>query len=125
MLHAEKTTKMIEIPTELKKAICNNELLVFVGAGLSFNLKNIHNQSLKGWSNLVENILLELKSSGHNVNHLIPLANKYEPIKVLDLIESDTDIPKKEIFKFVKDYFDLKNDNNLDLHKKLYQLSKK
>jgi len=125
VLHAEKTTKMIEIPTELKKVICNNELLVFVGAGLSFNLKNTHNQSLKGWSNLVENILLELKSSGHNVNHLIPLANKYEPIKVLDLIESDTDISKKEIYKFVKDYFDLKNDNNLDLHKKLYQLSKK
>jgi hypothetical protein len=48
VLHAEKTTKMIEIPTELKKVICNNELLVFVGAGLSFNLKNTHNQSLKG-----------------------------------------------------------------------------
>ena len=116
---------MFKIPVELRNAICNNELLIFVGAGLSFNLKNMHNQSLKGWSNLVNNILSELKSNGHDVDHLIPLVKKYEPIKVLDLLESDPSIPKKEIYRFVKDYFDLKDDNNLELHKKLYQLSRK
>jgi len=69
--------------------------------------------------------LSELKKSGHDVDHLIPLVNKYEPIKILNLIELDTNIPKNKIYEFVKNYFDLKDDNNLDLHKKLYQLSKK
>ena len=35
-----------EIPKELEKAICSNQLIVFVGAGLSYNLKNIKDEPL-------------------------------------------------------------------------------
>ena len=101
----QTNVKMTEIPTELKNAICSNQLLVFVGAGLSYNLVNINNQPIKGWSNLVEQILKNLKEKSYDVDALIPLSRKYDPIKVLDLIESDKDIPKREIYSFIKDFF--------------------
>ncbi len=116
---------MTKIPIELKNAICSNQLLVFVGAGLSFNLVNINNQPLKGWSNLVEQILIHLKGKGFETDYLIPVLKKQDPIKVLNLIETDKDIPKTEIYSFIRDFLDLKESNNLELHKKLYKLSKK
>ena len=42
----------MNIPIELKTEIHDNELIVFVGVGLSFNLKNNFTQLLEGWSNL-------------------------------------------------------------------------
>ena len=116
---------MNKIPTELKKAICNDDLLIFVGAGLSYDLININKTPLKGWSNLVECILNVLNNKGYDIDHLIPLVKKYDPIKILDLIESDRSIPKKEIYYFTKDFFDLDPENDVELHKKLFQLSKK
>lgn len=64
---------MRHIPVELRKAICDNDLLVFVGAGLSYNLLNAQGQAIKGWSNLVENILEDLKNRGYDACYLIPL----------------------------------------------------
>jgi len=116
---------MLNIPTELKNAICNNQLLIFVGAGLSFNLVNKNNHKLKGWSNLVEQILIHLKGKGFETDYLIPVLKKQDPIVVLNLIEADNDIPKKNIYSFINDFLDLKKSNNLELHKKLYKLSKK
>jgi len=116
---------MITIPIELKNAIHNNQLIVFVGAGLSYNLTNINKQPLKGWGNLVGEVLENLKEKNHDVDALIPLVDKYDPIKILDLIESDNDLPKKEIYNFIKDFLDLSEDNNLQLHQKLFKLSKK
>ncbi len=116
---------MTKIPAELEKAICDNNLILFVGAGLSYNLANINKTPLKGWANLVESILNELNSKGHDVNHLLPLVEKYDPIKVLDLIECDSSIPKNQIYSFSKDFFDIDLENDLDLHKLLFKLSKK
>jgi tetratricopeptide (TPR) repeat protein len=117
--------KMTELPTKLKNAICNNELIVFVGAGLSFNLKNINNQKLQGWSNLVEQILSHLKDKDYDVSDLIPLTKKREPIKILDLLESDNSIPKNEIYDFIKQFLDLNETNDFELHKKIYTLCNK
>ena len=116
---------MNKIPSELKKAICNDSLILFIGAGLSYNLTNIKKVKLKGWTNLVDCILIELNSKGYDVAHLLPLIKKYDPIKLLDLIESDKSIPKKEIYSFTKDFFDLDPGNNIKLHKLLFQLSNK
>ena len=114
------------IPIELKNAICENQLIIFVGAGLSYNLININDQQIKGWTNLVEQVLKDLKKNGYDVDHLIPLSSKYDPIKVLDLIELDKNIPKTEIYRFIKGFFDLNDQKNyFELHKKLYKLSKK
>ncbi|KOY87810.1 hypothetical protein AD998_18215 [bacterium 336/3] len=116
---------MNKIPTDLIKAINDNDLIVFVGAGLSFNFKNVDNQKLEGWSNLVVNILNDLQSKGHEVNDLMPLIKRYDPIKVLDLIESDSELSKKDIYNFIKKFLILSDKNDYDLHKKLFELSKK
>jgi tetratricopeptide (TPR) repeat protein len=116
---------MSKIPVELRNAITNNELVLFIGAGLSFNLVNTKDQKLLGWDNLVLCILENLKENGHEVDILKPLVGKYEPIKILDLIESDKILPKKEIYKFVKTFYELKETSHLELHEKLFRLSSK
>ncbi|MBT1711776.1 tetratricopeptide repeat protein [Fulvivirgaceae bacterium PWU5] len=113
------------VPNDLEKAICNDNLIVFVGAGLSYGLFNINKQPLKGWTNLVEQMLGHLKQKGYDVDYLLPVLSRQPPIKVLDLIESDNNIPKKEISDFIKDFLDLAEDNDFTLHEKLYQLSNK
>ena len=116
----------IKIPVELKQAICNNELIVFVGAGLSYDFYNINGQQLEGWSNLVKHILLHLQSKDYDVAYLLPILKKQEPIKVLDLIASDSTIPKKEISDYLKDFLDLEDaKNDYSLHQLLYELSPK
>ena len=118
--------KEFDIPIELKNAICDNQLVVFVGAGLSFDFINIKGQKVKGWGNLVRQLLLHLKDVGHDVDVLPPLLKKYEPIKILDLLESDKSIPKSTIYDFTKDFLDLNaTANDFDLHKKLFALSNK
>ncbi len=113
------------MPKELEEAVRKNELIVFVGAGLSYNLLNIKKQPLGGWSNLVLQILLHLKEEGYDVDHLITLVPRCQPIKVLDLIDDDSNLPKKRISDFIKDFLDLDDENEFNLHKKLYQLSSK
>ena len=58
----------MNIPVELKKAITDNDIVVFVGAGLSYNLINKNNKQLCGWKNLVLSIIEELKNTGYNVD---------------------------------------------------------
>ena len=116
---------METIPAQLKEAIKNDELIVFVGAGLSINLKNQSNEPLGNWKNLVKNILNHLESKEYNVSHLYPLVDRYEPIIVLDLIEKDLDLPKNEINIFAKKFYDLHFENDWSLHKKIFQLSHK
>ena len=116
---------MDRIPVELRDAICNDSLVVFAGAGLSYTLKNVQDKELEGWENLVKCILSELCKKGCEVDCLNPLIKRYDPIKILDLID-DENIPKEKIYSFIKDFFDLdKNNNDFELHKKIYQLSKK
>jgi len=111
---------------ELIQSIKNQTLILFVGAGLSYNLTNIKNEKLGGWKNFVKQTLIYLKEKNFDVEHLIPLVDKYDPIKVLDLMESDTNISKTEITNFTKEFFDLNTEgNNFKLHRKLLQLSKK
>lgn len=114
-----------KIPVELKNAIINDDLVIFVGAGLSFNLLNSKNEPLKGWKNLVYNIIQNFQEKGYEVSHLKPLIDLYEPIEVLNLIEKDKNLPKSEIYKYVKTFFELNEENNLELHKKLFTISKK
>ena len=63
--------KEITIPIELKNAICNDQLVLFIGAGLSYDLINIKKQQIKGWSNLVKQVLIDLKSKKYDVDCLI------------------------------------------------------
>ncbi len=125
MYNALFMSKNFTIPPELRNAICNNNLIVFVGAGTSFKLLNINQEELLGWSNLVKRILDDLHEKGFDVQLLLPLVEKFDPIDVLNLIEKDTNLPKKDVYSFVKEFLDLHEDNNLEIHKKLFQLSRK
>ena len=119
--------KDLVIPPELVQAIQKDDLVIFVGAGLSYELKNRNSQKLGGWNDLVLNVLEHLKFKGHEkADILIPLVGQFEPIKILELIELSSELPKEEIISFTKDYFDLHEDeNDYEIHTSLFQLSKK
>ncbi len=121
-----KLKESMEIHPELQQAIKKNELIIFVGAGLSFNLINTKGEKLGGWINLVDKILDYLIAKGYEFQHLKPLVGKYDPIKILDLLEADKDFPKRDVAAFTKAYFDIdKIANDFSLHKSLFKLSKK
>jgi tetratricopeptide (TPR) repeat protein len=119
---------MFEIPKGLKTAISNRKLIVFAGAGLSFNLKNTKGQKLGDWNNLIHHILLHLKEKQYQVDTLISLLNEniYEPIEILNLIEKNRNLPKNVIYNFTKEFLDLDyNINDYELHKNIAHLSNK
>ena len=56
---------MIEIPPGLREAIKVDELVLFVGAGLSWNFKNKKNETLEGWTKMASSITSYLCDNGH------------------------------------------------------------
>ena len=56
------TAKKYNFPPELLTAIEKENLIVFVGAGLSRELKNVNDQEIGNWDNLVLQILKNLKN---------------------------------------------------------------
>ena len=70
--------------------------------------------------------LLEHLNKSVELNHLIPLLDKYDPIDVLHLIEKDNSISKQKIYDFMKDFFDLDEEgNDYSLHKDISRLTNK
>ena len=119
------TDYLDHIPHELKEAIRKQTLITFVGAGLSYEMKNTAGQKLEGWKNMVQQLLTHLASS-HNVSHLTPLLALYDPIEVLNLIEKDKSLPKAKVYDFMKDFFDLDKDaNDYSLHEDIASLTNK
>ncbi len=116
----------MNIPVDLKKAIHNDELIVFAGAGLSYDLYNINDQKVKGWENLVWHILDHLEKEGYIISHLVPLLKIYDPLTVLYLIEKDRALSRDRIYGFIERFLDLKNDKNkFAIHKLIGSLSDK
>lgn len=122
----------IHIHPELRKAVEEDNLVLFIGAGLSYNFKNKAGEELKGWNNLVKSIKSFLKGKGKEEVteneerwfNLDSLSVDKEPIYVLDWIEKEN---KKyldnKIKGFVSDFFALSDDNDFSLYKKLFELS--
>lgn len=114
------------IPPALRQAICENNLIIFVGAGLSCTLLNTKKQALGGWSNLVKQMLLRLQETGYDVTALLALIEEnYDPIDILHLIEKKKEIPKAEVGSFIKEFLDIDEKNDFTLHTKIYALSRK
>jgi hypothetical protein len=114
------------IPGKLRKAMEENNPVLFIGAGFSYEFKNEQGKIIEGWKNLVAQILLHLEAIGYEVTHLKPFVEIYDPIAILDLIEKDKSLPREEVISFVKDFFALSPDkNDYTLHRKLYELSGK
>ena len=116
---------MIEIPHGLKEAIEADDLVLFIGAGLSWNLKNTENEPLGGWDKMVKSILSHLQEKGRIKKEVKQYCDGLEPIKALEILEKNEGITKNEVGEFVKLYFTLRNKRGLSLQKKLFSLSTK
>ena len=115
---------MIEIPPGLMEAIKADELVLFVGAGLSWNFKNKKNETLEGWTKMASSITSYLKEKHRITEDVKQSCDKKEPIDALKEIE-DSGVNKGIVGEFVKDYFSLGEGNDYSLQQKLFELSTK
>ena len=115
---------MIEIPPGLREAIKADELVLFVGAGLSWNFKNKNNETLEGWTKMASSITSHLKEKRRITEEVKQSCDKKEPIDALKEIE-DNGVNKGIVGSFVKDYFSLGEENNYSFQQKLFELSTK
>jgi len=115
---------MENIPHGLKEAIEKDELVLFIGAGLSWNLKNTAGNTLGGWEDMVSSILSFLKDKEYITTEEQQSYDKLEPIGALKKLE-DKGISRREIGDFLKHYFTLKKSKKLPIHKKAFRLSTK
>ena len=115
---------MIEIPPGLREAIKADELVLFVGAGLSWNFKNKKNETLEGWTKMTSSITSHLKEKHRITEEVKQSCDKKEPIDALKEIE-DSGVNKRIVGEFVKDYFTLGEGNDYSLHQNLFELSTK
>lgn len=115
---------MENIPQRLKEAIENDELVLFIGAGLSWDLKNTEGKTLGGWKDMVSSMLSYLKDKKRITAKEQHSCEKLGPIKALQRLENNK-IDKRVIGKFVKRYFTLGKKNKFPLQEKLYSLSTK
>ena len=115
---------MINIPPGLKEAIEADDLVLFIGAGLSWELKNTDNESLEGWDKMVKSITSHLNEKGYITDELKQSCDALEPIKALEKLETEG-MNRGQVGKFVKHYFTLGKENDFSFHKKLFSLSTK
>jgi len=115
---------MENIPHGLKEAIEKDELVLFIGAGLSWDLKNTEGKTLGGWKEMVSSILSFLKDKEYITAEEQQSYDKLEPIDALKKLE-EKGISRREIGDFLKHYFTLKKSKKLPIHKKAFRLSTK
>ena len=115
---------MIEIPPGLREAIKADELVLFVGAGLSWNFKNKKNETLEGWTKMASSITSHLKEKHRITEEVKQSCDKKEPIDAFKEIE-DNGVNKGIVGSFVKNYFSLGEENDYSLQQKLFELSTK
>ena len=106
------------------EAIKADELVLFVGAGLSWNFKNKKNETLEGWTKMASSITSYLKEKHRITEDVKQSCDKKEPIDALKEIE-DSGVNKGIVGEFVKDYFSLGEGNDYSLQQKLFELSTK
>ena len=114
---------MGNIPHGLKEAIEKDELVLFIGAGLSWDLKNTEG-ALGGWKEMVLSMLSYLNKEDYITDEEQKSYKKLEPIDALKKLE-DKGISRREIGDFLKYYFTLKKSKKFPIHKKVFRLSTK
>ena len=115
---------MENIPHGLKEAIEKDELVLFIGAGLSWKLKNTEGTALGGWKDMVSSMLSYLKDKERITAEEQHSCEKLEPIDALKELKKKG-IDKNIVGDFIKRYFTLGEENNLSLQEDLFKLSTK
>ena len=115
---------MENIPHGLKEAIEKDELVLFIGAGLSWDLKNTEGKTLGGWKEMVSSILSYLKDKEYITAEEQQSCEKLGPIDALKKLKKKG-IDKNIVGDSIKRYFTLGEENNLSLQKDLFKLSTK
>lgn len=115
---------MENIPHGLKEAIEKDELVLFIGAGLSWDLKNTEGKTLGGWKEMVSSILSFLKDKEYITAEEQQSCEKLGPIDALKELKKKG-IDKNIVGDFIKRYFTLGEENNLSLQEDLFKLSTK
>ncbi|MGP3308439.1 tetratricopeptide repeat protein [Porphyromonas endodontalis] len=115
---------MVNIPPGLREAIKADELVLFVGAGLSWDFKNKKNETLEGWTKMASSITSYLCNNGHIPENLKQACDTLGEIKTLEILE-EREIGIGEVGPFIRDYFTLGDSNDFSLQKKLFELSTK
>lgn len=119
------------ISEELKQAIKDDKLVIFVGAGCSIPL------GFPTWKELVKNVLDNLNeqySASSNLNFLNLKAklerDEVSPLSILNVIENDPDAGSQYVVKSKEYIYKLfseksKESQNSEIHKSLWSLSSK
>jgi len=111
----------MKIPIDVSRAIEDNKLVFFVGSGFSktFNFPE--------WSDLVKNILEDLKSEDDKYEGLLAALEFFGPIDILEKINTHSVGNKRKVFETLRNTFKLTNDDTkkLDNHKLLGEISNK
>ena len=115
---------MGNIPQRLKEAIKNDELVLFIGSGLSRKLKNTEGKPLGGWKEMVSSMLFYLKDKEYITAEEQQSCEELEPIKALQRLENKG-IDREKVRDFLQGYFTLGKENKFPLQEKLYSLSTK
>jgi hypothetical protein len=98
----------MELPKELVDAACSNNLVIWVGAGLSYNLINKNGNQLKGWGDFVELIIDSFPEEKYLTSMLMKSVRYiYDPIQRLDILEVLSSLPKNEILNYVKYFYSI------------------
>ena len=105
---------MENIPDGLKEAIKNDELVLFIGAGLSWKLKNTEGKILGGWKDMVSSMLSYLKDKEYITAKEQRFCLKLEPIKALQRLENKG-IDREKVRDFLQGYFTLGKENKFPL----------
>lgn len=114
-----------KIPIDLIEAARSDNLILFIGSGLSVNLKNNYNETLGDWNQLVYRIVQLLNEKGIETDKISPYLG-LNPFKILKDLEENNNLPYRDIIQFVKEYYTISREkNDFQLHKKLYRLSSK
>jgi hypothetical protein len=116
---------------DIKLAIHDNSLAIFVGAGVTKNFKNSKNKKLGDWNSLVKEFINYLNKphtlsiDSKKYDYLNEVLKNHAPIDVLNLIESRRDFINHNMLKlvgFFKEYYTLSNDNDFSIIAKISQL---
>lgn len=119
----------LHLPPPLKEAIKNDNLVIFVGAGLSCNFINKQQKRIGDWANLVDQLFKHLQDNGHDLSSIEQneeAVKNIEPIDRLRKLASINTVSPSEIEDFAAEFYTLNEDvNDFSLHNKIMQITNK